>query len=178
MNRSLGAAAFVLLMPCLAHAQEQSSEKPGPEVQKLAYYLGTWKGHGDSKGGPFGPAGALSSTMTCNWFAGAYQMICRGEEKGPTGKQAFLDILSFDEKAKTFSEYSVSSLGGTEYDQGGTITGNKVTYVIDQAVPGKSVKIRYTETRSLPDLMAYRTEASVGGGTWHVIAEGEIAKVK
>jgi hypothetical protein len=25
-----------------------------PEVQKLDYYLGTWKGEGEAKGGPFG----------------------------------------------------------------------------------------------------------------------------
>src|SRR5262245_41522933 len=31
--------------------------KPGPEVQRLAYYLGTWKGEGEAKSGPFGPAG-------------------------------------------------------------------------------------------------------------------------
>src|SRR5215831_731178 len=71
--------------------------KPGREVQKLAYYLGTWRGEGETKAGPFGPAGKLSSTTTCEWFAGGFHLVCRGEESGPTGKRTFLKIRAYDE---------------------------------------------------------------------------------
>jgi hypothetical protein len=46
-------------------APETRQPKPRHEVQKLAYYLGTLKGEGEAKPGPFGPAGKLSSTTTC-----------------------------------------------------------------------------------------------------------------
>jgi len=75
-----------------------------PEVQRLGYYLGSWKGEGETKGGPFGPAGKLSSTMTCDWFAGGFHLVCRGEERGPTGTRTFLNILAYDEKAKAYTE--------------------------------------------------------------------------
>jgi hypothetical protein len=62
--------------------------KPAPEIQKLGCYVGSWEGHGETKAGPFGPAGKLSSEQTCEWFKGDFQVVCRGEEHGPTGTRA------------------------------------------------------------------------------------------
>lgn len=93
---------FLLITARIASGQEATAQqaKPGPEVQKLGYYLGTWKGDGETKGGPFGPAGKLSSTTTCDWFAGGFQLVCRGEENGATGTRKFLSIRAYEEKAK------------------------------------------------------------------------------
>jgi hypothetical protein len=154
--------------------------KPGLEVQRLGYYLGTWRGEGETKGGPFGPAGKLSSTMTCDWFAGGFHLVCRGEERGPTGKRTFLNILSYDEKAKAYTEYGISSLGESEYSTGGSIVGNKRTFVkdLDSGVEGKPTKLTYTEVQVSPTLYTYQAEASINGGPSTVIAEGKITKVK
>ncbi|HEU0275118.1 MAG TPA: DUF1579 family protein [Candidatus Udaeobacter sp.] len=148
--------------------------KPGPEAQKLAYYLGTWEGQGETKGGPFGPAGKLSSTITCDWFTGGFQLVCRGEERGPTGKRAFLNILAYDEKAKAYAEYGISSLGESEYSTGGSLVGNKRIFVKDL----DGIKLRYTETQVSPVLYTYLAEASKDGGPWTVIAEGKVTKVR
>jgi len=154
--------------------------KPGLEVQRLAYYLGTWRGEGETKGGPFGPAGKLSSTMTCDWFAGGFHLVCRGEERGPTGKRTFLNILAYDEKAKAYTEYGISSLGESEYSTGGSIVGNKRTFVkdLDSGVEGKHTKLTYTEVQMSPTLYTYQAEASINGGPSTVIAEGKITKVR
>jgi hypothetical protein len=171
---------FLLVVPCLASGQSQTDQasKPGPEVQKLGYYLGTWKGQGETKGGPFGPAGKLSSQMTCEWFAGGFQIVCRGEEIGPTGKRAFLNILSYDQEKKAYTEYSISSFGESEYDQGGSLVEGKLTFLLDGDAGGKSAKFRYTEKHVSPDLYTYQAEAATGGGKWETIAEGKITKVK
>ncbi|HEX3429845.1 MAG TPA: hypothetical protein VHT03_03080 [Rhizomicrobium sp.] len=152
--------------------------KLGPEVQKLGYYVGTWVGQGESRGGPLGPAGKLSSRMTCDWFIGGYQVICRGEETGPTGTRGFLNILSYDEKARTYTEYAISSLGDSEYDPGGSLVGNRLTYLVHQEIDGKPVKFRYMEMHASPVLMTYRAEAARGGSPWRVIAEGKITNIK
>ena len=154
--------------------------KPGLEVQRLAYYLGTWRGEGETKGGPFGPAGKLSSTMTCDWFAGGFHLVCRGEERGPTGKRTFLNILAYDEKAKAYTEYGISSLGESEYSTGGSIVGNKRTFVkdLDSGVEGKHTKLTYTEVQVSLTLYTYQAEASINGGPSTVIAEGKITKVR
>jgi hypothetical protein len=146
----------------------------------LAYYLGTWRGEGGTKGGPFGPAGQLSSTMTCDWFAGGFHLVCRGEERGPTGKRTFLNILAYDKKAKAYTEYGISSLGESEYSTAGSIVGNKRTFVkdLDSDVEGKPTKLRYIETQVSPTFYAYQAEASIDRGPWTVIAEGKVTKVR
>ena len=108
----------------------------------MAYYVGTWEGEGETKDGPFGPAGKLSSTMTYDWFAGGFHLVCRGEERGPTGKRTFLNIRAYDEKAKAYTDYGISSLGESEYSTGGSIVGNKLTFVkdLDSDVEGKHKK--------------------------------------
>jgi hypothetical protein len=174
-----GAAPAVSPMPTPSGQSPTAQQpKPGPEVQKLAYYLGTWKGEGAAKGGPFGPAGKLSSTTTCEWFAGGFQLVCRGEEKGPTGTRKFLNIRAYDEKAKAYTEYGISNLGDSEYQTGGSIVGNKKTFAFDTDGGGKPMKLRYTEVQVSPTLFTYKAEASIDSKPWTVIAEGKVTKVR
>jgi hypothetical protein len=67
MTKKMPLVISLLLIAALfafGQAPETQQSKPGPEVQKLAYYLGTLKGEGEAKPGPFEPAGKLSSTTT------------------------------------------------------------------------------------------------------------------
>ena len=150
-----------------------------PEVQRLAYYLGTWRGEGETKGSPIGPAGKLSSTMTCDWFAGDFHLVCRGEERGPMGTRKFLNIRAYDEKTKAYTDYGISSLGESEYSAGGSMVGNKLTFVkdLDSDVKGKSTKLRYTEVQMSPTFYTYQAEVSKDGAPWTGIAEGKYTKV-
>jgi len=173
MRAPLAAAILLLSPPCLA--ADQSMPKPGPEVQKLGYYVGSWEGHGETKAGPFGPAGKLSSKQTCDWFPGGFQVVCRGEEHGPTGARNFLNLLSYDEKARSYTQYSISSRGETEYDPGGSLVGNTF---LQQGLGGKHAKFRYTEVHVSPALYTYKAEVSLDGGPWSVLATGEIKRVK
>lgn len=175
---NIGSILVILAQAAPALAAEAEAPKPGPEIEKLAYYLGTWRGEGEAKGGPFGPAGKLSSTTTCEWFTGGFHLVCRGEESGPTGTRKFLNIRSYDEAAKTYTEYGVSSLGDSEYATGGTIVGNKKIFVQNIAAQGKPLKLRYTEVQVSPTLFTYLAEASMDSGPWTVIAEGKVRKLK
>ena len=178
--RLLTVGSFLLIVAHAAsgHAATPQQPKPGPEVRKLGYYLGTWRGEGETKGGPFGPAGKLSSTTTCDWFAGGFQLVCRGEERGPTGKRTFLNIRAYDETANAYTEYGISSFGESEYDTGGSIVGNKKTFVLNAEVEGKPAKLRYIEVQVSPTLFTYQAEASVDGGPWTMIADGKVTKVE
>lgn len=181
MKVSFSAIGFLLMASSLVFGQAQTDQtppKPGPEVQNLGYYVGSWKGEGETKGGPFGPAGKLSSKMTCDWFTGGFQVVCRGEEMGPTGKREFLNLLSYDQERKTYTEYSISSLGESEYDRDGSFAGGKLTFLLDGDAGGKPAKFRYTETHVSPDSYTYQAEAAVGGAPWATMAEGKISKVK
>src|SRR6185437_3254353 len=114
MKAPLIAALFVSLAASIG-AAAQGTPKPSAGVRMLGYYVGTWEGHGETNAGPFGRAGKLSSHMTCKWFAGGFQVLCEGEETGPTGTRNFLNILSYDESAKAYTEYSISSRGEAEF---------------------------------------------------------------
>lgn len=171
---------LVLLVSSRAFGQTQTDQppRPGPEIEKLAYYVGTWKGEGEAKAGPLGSGGKLSSNQTCEWFAGGFQVLCRGEETGPSGKRTFLNIMAYDAEAKGYTEYGISSFGESEYNKGGSIAGDKLVFVWDGDAGGKPAKFRYTETHVSPMLYTYKAEASVGNEPWIVIGEGKITKVK
>jgi hypothetical protein len=183
MNRLIIVCICFLALSISSFAQAPTASPiptTPPEVQRLAYYLGTWRGEGETKSGPFGPAGKLSSTMTCDWFAGGFHLVCRGEERGPTGKRMFLNILTYDGKAKAYTEYGISSLGESEYSTGGSIVGNKRTFVkgLESDVGWKPTKLRYTEVQVSPTFYTYQAEASKDGKPWTVIAEGKVTKVR
>ncbi|HEX4969914.1 MAG TPA: DUF1579 family protein [Steroidobacteraceae bacterium] len=164
----------------LAFGQEPTPGQPkaGPEIAKLAYYLGSWRGEGEAKARPFGPGGKLSSTTTCEWFDGGFHLVCRGEEQGPTGKRTFLNIRAYDEKTKAYTEYGISNLGETEYNTGGSIVGNKKTFAFEMNIDGKPTQLKYVEVQISPTLYTYEAAASTDGGPWTVIAEGKVTKVR
>jgi hypothetical protein len=177
MKMSLRATVLLLSAPLLSVGQAHAAQ-PGPEVQKLSYYVGTWQGHGEVKASPLGRGGKLSSYQTCKWLRGGFQVICEGEEMGPSGKRGFLNILAYDQEAKAYTEYSVSSRGEAEYDRGGSWIGRDLTFVVNENAGGKRSRFRYTETHVSPSMYAYRAEVAIGRKPWTAISEGEIKKVK
>jgi hypothetical protein len=185
MKMLVKAAALLSLAPSTGFAHKQNSEtevrptaNTPPPFRQLGYYIGTWEGHGETKGGPFGKAGKLSSKQTCKWFAGGHQVICRGEEMGPTGQRQFLNILAYDESNHGYTEYSVSSRGESEYDTGGSLVSGKLTFVVEQDAGGKPAKFQVSETHVSPTLYTYKAQVSVAGGSWTELGEGKIRKVR
>jgi hypothetical protein len=179
MNRlTMRSCLVVLAVAGSVREAIAQTPRPGPEIQKLGYYVGSWRGEGEAKGGPFGPTGKLSSTTTCEWFAGGFQLVCRGQESGPTGQRTFLNIRSYDGAAKSYSEYGISSFGETEYNTGGSIVGNTRTFNMTAQLQGKPAKLKYTEVQLSPTLFTYQAEVSADGGPWTTIAEGKVTKVK
>jgi hypothetical protein len=162
-------------VPCLA--QTAQPPKPGPEVQRLGYYLGTWKSEGEAKASAFGPAGKFSMMDTCEWFPGGFQVVCRGEGIGPAGKMTSMGILAYDTEAKAYTVYGISSRGESMIVKG-SLTGNTLMWLWDGKAAGKPAKYRYTEVQVSPTSYTFKGESSVAGGPWTVIEEGKATKVK
>jgi hypothetical protein len=175
--KKLLVVVFVLAfaVPCLA--QTAQPPKPGAEVQKLAYHVGTWKGEGEIKAGPFGPAGKFSGTDTCEWFAGGFHVVCRSEGTGPTGKHTELYIFGFDAEAKAYTYYGITSEGESGSSKG-SLAGSTWTWLWDGKAAGKPAKYRITEVEVSPTSYTFKIEYSVAGGPWTVVMEGKSAKVK
>jgi len=153
------------------------ARRPTVKVQKLAYYVGTWKGEGEVKAGPFGPAGKFSGTDTCEWFAGGFHLVCRGEGTSPEGKRTGLSILAYDAEAKAYTYYGISSFGESDAAKG-SLTGSTWTWLWDGKAAGKPAKYRITQVEVSPTSYTFGIENSVAGGPWTVLMEGKFTKIK
>ena len=79
-------ATAVTLVLASAPALSQAPQmKPGPEHKRIGYFAGTWTFQGEAKQSPIGPAGKISSSETCEWLAGGFQLSCRSKGTGPRG---------------------------------------------------------------------------------------------
>ena len=173
MNRVLVILVVLALAPpSMAQAQPP---KPGPEVQKLAYFLGTWKGAGEVTEEQL--KGKSSGTKTCEWFEGGFHLMCRTEATGPQGKRSELSVMAFDEEAKIYTWYTITSDGFTLFAKG-SLTGSTLTWQWEEKGWGKPATFRITQDLSSPTSLSYLVETSSAGGPWTVIEKGKATKVK
>ncbi len=92
-------ASVLFTAAVAAQAQEKKMEapKPGPEVKKLGYFVGTWKSEGELKENPFGmPPGKYAGTDNCEWFHGGFQVVCHSSAKGPAGAMHSIGIIAYN----------------------------------------------------------------------------------
>jgi hypothetical protein len=176
MKRLLGIIiVLAFAMPCLA--QTAQPPKPVPEVQKLAYYVGTWQVESEVKTGYSFPAGTYSGTQTCEWLAGGFHVVCRDEGTTPAGKVSELSIFAYDADARAYVNYGISSLGEANSSKG-SVAGSTLTWLWDGKVAGKPAKFRYSDVEVSPTVHTSKAEQSVAGGPWTVVAEDKASKVK
>lgn len=85
--------ACVLLFVGVGIASGQAPAKPGPEHEALGIWVGTWKAEGKNVAGD--AIGKTSSEITCEWFAGRFQVVCRVKETDPLGSFTFEAVLAY-----------------------------------------------------------------------------------
>jgi hypothetical protein len=85
MRRLLPILGVLALAPSLALAQTPQKKTPGPEHERLGYFVGKWNGRAEVKQNPFMPEGTYTSTGSCEWFEGRFTVVCRGEGRSPMG---------------------------------------------------------------------------------------------
>src|SRR5262245_49191390 len=82
-TRTFAACALSLAVAVSASAQAPQAPKPGPEHERLGYFVGKWTSEGEMKPSPFGPGGKTTGTDRCEWFEGKFAVICHSDGKGP-----------------------------------------------------------------------------------------------
>ena len=70
--------------------------KPGPEHKRIGYFAGQWSYQGEVTASPLGPAGKVTSTETCEWFAGGFALVCRTKGTTPRGVGTGQSFMSYD----------------------------------------------------------------------------------
>lgn len=165
--------AFALLagMTTVARAEDKAP-KPGPENQRLGFYVGEWKTTGETKETPFGPAGKFTYKEKCEWFSGKFAVICKSKGKGPTGPTEGLGIIGYSAEEKVYVYYGVDNTPmAMATVPRGTIAGDTWTYDDESKMGGQMVKSRYVA--KMTGKKSYTSTWSILGpdGQWKTVME-------
>lgn len=177
MRSKLAVAIAVMLLTSMMAAQQPSQgPKPGAEQKRIGYFAGDWTFEGEAKESPLGPAGKITVTESCSWFAGGFHLVCRTKGKGPMGMTTGQATMSYDAGRKAYAYHSINSMGSVIFVHG-QVDGKVWTWTDDATVEGKTVKIRATVTEESPTAYSFKLEAG-DGGSMAVVEEGRATKVK
>jgi hypothetical protein len=169
------AAAMLLAMAATAQ-NPPAMPKPGPEVEKLKYFLGNWKQTGEVKPGPMGPGGKVTGTQNGVLMPGGFYIEVHGTGDAPGyGKFTSTAYLGYDPQEKTYTYDEFDSTGEHTVAKG-TFEGDTWTWTNEVKMGGKVMKGRYTEKINSPTSYDYKYEASIDGGEYTTFMEGKATK--
>ncbi|MGH8245166.1 MAG: DUF1579 family protein, partial [Gammaproteobacteria bacterium] len=125
--------------------------------------------------GPFGPGGKTTSTDTCEWFTGGFQLVCRGQGTGPLGSMSTIGVMAYSQADKAYTFYGLDSLGMSELSKGNK-AGDTWIFTATSAFGGQTFRSRYTIVETSPRSYTFRWESSPDGATWSTLMEGKATK--
>jgi hypothetical protein len=170
-------AAIFLALSGVVLAEAPAAMKPGPEHQKLSYFVGKWVGEGTMAASPFGPAGKITSKEDCEWFEGNFAIVCKSQGTSPAGPGRSLGILSYSPEEKVYTYYGLESSGMTSTTVArGTVTGNTWTYSDEAMMGGKKIKSRYVMKTLSPTSYEFKWETQGDKGQWTTVLSGKSTK--
>jgi hypothetical protein len=170
-------ASGLLLAAAGLQAQDKKMEapKPGPEVKKLGYFVGSWNTTGEGKQNPFMPAGKMTGSTKCEWFPGGFHVVCRDTGKGPMGTMHGLGIMAYNTEDKVYT-YSGADSSGMSTAAKGNVDGNNWVYTSEDKMGGKTFHGRYSMVTASPDSYTFKYEMSEDGSNWTTLMEGKSTK--
>src|SRR5436309_14859012 len=93
-----------------ALAQGPQMPKPGPEHQRLHYYVGERKSEGAMKPSPYGPGGT-STVINHNRMLGAFFLVLDSDGTGATGPDKEVAAIVYDSNRQTYTLDQVRTSG-------------------------------------------------------------------
>jgi hypothetical protein len=183
MKRKLERLAFAVVLSLagvqIAAAQAPPAPKPGPEHQRLGYFVGKWTTEGTMQPGPMGPGGKMTSTDTCEWFEGHFAVVCHSEGKSAMGASKEIALMSYSPEEKAYTYYSTNNSGMTMTSvPKGTVTGDTWTYNDEMAMAGQKMKMRVTLKEVSPTAYTFKMEMQGPDGKWIPTMEAKSTKAK
>jgi hypothetical protein len=175
----LAASVVVSLVAVQLAAQAPpAAPKPGPEHQRLGYFVGKWTVEGEMKASPMGPGGKVTSTDTCEWFEGHFAVVCHSNGKTPMGVSKSVGIMSYSPEEKVYTYYGVDNSNMTMASvPRGTVQGKTWTYTDESMMGGKKVKSRVTLKELSPTAYTFTMELQGPDGKWAPMMESKSTKV-
>ncbi len=176
MHRSLAIYALIsLLYPGATFGQEEHAPTPAPELQKLSYFIGTWRTEADVKPSPMGPGGKYTSTDTYTWKPGKFFVTGTNTFKAPTGSGTERMTFGYDVAQKVYTYNAV--IGDERNSATGTLEGDTLTWTSTEPSSQTSpFKWHYIEKLVSPTMFTLKFETSKDGTNWSTLMEGKSVK--
>src|SRR5208283_2062405 len=170
-------AAAMFLLPLIVQAQAPQMPKPGPELKKLDYFMGTWKMDGDMKPSPYGPGGKFSGTDHNEWMTGGFFLVTHSDSKSSMGEGKGLAVMGYNTDDKVYTYHAFDSMGEA-ISATGAVQGDTWTWHSEDKMGGKVMKGRYTVNVLSPSSYTFKFEMASDTGEWNTIMEGKATKAK
>jgi hypothetical protein len=177
MKRMIGSVAICILLLGVSIQAEapQGAPKPGPEVQKLAYFVGNWKEAGKSTA--HGMEGPVSSTQKWEWMPGGFFLVGHSSNKSPMGSFTIMSVVGYDPASKMYT-YNIFDSWGDAFLAKGTVSGDTWTWTTEMMMEGKMMKSRTTWKEISPTEYRLNYGSSTdGGSTWSSDMDTTFTKV-
>lgn len=169
---------LLLLVVATSFAQEPAAApKPGPEHEKLGYYVGTWTATGDIKASAFGPAGQYSYTETCDWLAGKFAILCKSNGSMMGGEVHNTSIMSYDPTTKSYIYFETNNWGENSYFHG-TVDGDTWTWTNEFQMNGQTIHGRFILKQVSNDSATFTFAMAMGSQPPSNIMEGKQTRQK
>jgi hypothetical protein len=139
--------ALVLFVSLLMAQAEPQTPKPGPEYQRLHYFVGNWRIEWETLPGPMTGAGGKVTVTDHNDMLGDFFVVFHRKGRGPTGSGNEIGILGYHPTQKVYTYETFDNDGGVGRATA-TVSGD--TWVLLAPAPdacrqaGDKIKERYT----------------------------------
>jgi len=150
--------------------------KPGPEIKRLAYNIGTWNLVGEAK--PFGPmpGGKITAKEKCEWLSGGFFVTCHSEGTGPMGPVKGVSFLGYDPNDKVYTYHAFNSTGDA-IDAKGTVNGDTWNWTAESKMGDTKMSVRVTIKEVSKTEYTFKLEMSQNGGEFSVVQESTAHQV-
>lgn len=166
-----------ILLATSSQAQApQGPPKPGPELKRLAYFVGTWKTEGEMKPGMFGPGGKMTSSDKVEWMKGGFFTVTHSQGTSSMGSGQEVSYTGYDTNEKVYTYHSFSSMGQTVTAKG-TVTGATWNWTSEEKAGGNTTNIKVTIKEVSKNEYTFKMELSQNGGAWSTLAESTSTRV-
>ena len=176
MNRKAILVPALVLFAVSAWAQ--MAAKPGAEVKKLDYFVGTWTTEGTVGQGPWGAGGKFSGTDTTAWMDGNFFLVGHTDSKMPPevgGEGKETSVMGYDTDQNTYTADAFNSQGRHDISKG-TVTGDTWTWTSTANYGGQEIKQKLTMKILTPTSYTMKFEVSIDGTNWMTFMEGKATK--
>ncbi len=151
---------------------ESQMPKPGPEYQRLHYFVGDWQMEYEQKAGPMGPGGKFTITDH-NEMLGDFFVVFHRDERGPMGSGKEIGIMGYDSAQKVYT-YEHFSDDGDVGRGAATISGDTWIWLWPAIDACKDGGKRFKGVS--PTSYTVLNEISIDGGPWTKVQEGKATK--